>query len=410
MIRTIARVWRGEGFASAARRGEERIADALHDRLLRARASFTTSARAEILNVSYAPIATRLGGVQVQLASRLREERAMRTVALLHPRGLTISSPRLHTRDVQSIAQALEITGAQIVHVENTDAVDVDELLRLAGAGARVILSVHDFSLFCRRPHLIEQPMQRFCFYSTDLDRCARCLGSTPSSQSTYRASRHALLTAATHVIFPSQFLLDQHRALFSLPLLNASVIAPGVRPFTAPRSSSPRNAIAYVGALKIHKGAHLLPDLIRDDEEWHIFGGGDEELLRPLRARRNVHIHGYYRDGQLPALLARHRVGLVVLPSIWPETFGLVLSEAWLAVASVAAFDLGAIADRIRNAHGRLLTPLDRGASGLRALIDDWKSGAIVAVAPHVPTPRDAALAHVALYAAAADARSARN
>ncbi|MEA2337695.1 MAG: hypothetical protein QOE82_1702 [Thermoanaerobaculia bacterium] len=410
MIRTIASVIRGEGLRSAIRRANERIAGGTRFGALRTRAAFTNAAETPILIVAAAGGATRLGGVQAQLQARLREERKLRNVALLTPGALDLSAPARHIRRVASdlvagIPESVAITGARTIHFEGMSDVPLAAALQLIESGLDVILSVHDFALFCARPHLIEEPMGRFCFYSEDLDRCQRCLRQTwdvpENAQHTHRALARRLLASAKGIIFPSHFLIEKHRQLFSLPLLHAEVIEPAV-PIGGRIRRGGSRSIAFAGAARHHKGAHLLPELARltPDIEMHIFGSGDEELLRAIRRAPNVRVHGYYRSGELPSLLARHGVGLVVLPSIWPEAYCLVLSEAWLAGAAVAAFDLGAQAERIRQHGGGWLAPLESGAAGLAAIVDDWKAGRIATTPPRqISTPGDAARAIVDVY-----------
>ena len=406
MIRTIAIVIRGEGLPSALRRTRERIGDALHGAAMRVRGTFAGASEAAILNVAASGTALRLGGVQAQLASRLHIERGLRSVALLSPGRLEQSGSRRVVTDLEAgIREAIAITGAGTVHFEGMHEVPLRTVLRLIESGIRVIVSLHDFSLFCARPHLIEEPTGRFCFYSEDFDRCDRCLHRTwdvpPNAQRDRRALAREILVAATGVIVPSQFLLDRHRQLFSLPELVAEVVEPGV-PARAIHADGARLAIAFAGSLKRHKGAHLLPELARllGSVEIHVFGGGDEDLLRAIRRIPNITVHGYYRGDTLPSLLARFGIGLVMLPSIWPETYSLVLSEAWIAGAAVAAFDLGAPAERIRRHGGGWLAPLESGAEGLGRIIEQWKAGLITTKVPSsVPTPEDAANAHVKLY-----------
>jgi glycosyltransferase involved in cell wall biosynthesis len=106
------------------------------------------------------------------------------------------------------------------------------------------------------------------------------------------------------------------------------------------------------------------------------------------------------YRAGALPSLLARHRVGLVVLPSIVPESYGLTLSESWLAGAAAAAFDHGALAERIRRHGGGWVAPLESGAAGLAEIVEHWMSGQASEPAPHATSsPTEAAVAHHRLY-----------
>jgi glycosyltransferase involved in cell wall biosynthesis len=422
MISTITHVLRGEGAASAARRAGERIGEALHGATLRMRGMVADRAAFPILNVSAAGASGRLGGVQVQLRARLRHERALRNVALLHPGALELSAPFLHTRRMPAfgrtrelvspafetaVLEAMTVTGARTLHFEGTDGLPLGSVLRLAESGIGVVLSVHDFSLFCARPHLLELPSENFCFYSEDLERCGRCLRETWDVTSDQQADRRRvgrrLLAAAKGVIFPSRYLHEEHRRLFSLPRLTGEVVEPGV---AANGRELPvhetRPAVAWAGSVKRHKGGHLIPDLVRlagRATRWHVFGGGDADLLRAARAP-NVTVHGYYRPGRLPSLLALHQVGLVVLGSIVPETFGLVLSEAWQARAAVAAFDLGAPAERIGRHGGGWLAPLESGATGLAGIVQSWVAGRIaVEVPPPVPTSADAAAAHLERY-----------
>jgi glycosyltransferase involved in cell wall biosynthesis len=330
-------------------------------------------------------------------------------VALVSPGLLDLSQPARHTRRVSpqietAIRDAINLTGARTIHFEGMHGVPFDDVLRLIDDGFDVIVSVHDFSLFCARPHLIEEPAGNFCFYSEDLDRCHRCLSETwnvsKHEQRDRRAHARQILAAAKRVIFPSQFLLDQHRKLFAMPEMAGVVIEPGVAHRGVGRVK-PLHAIAYAGSAKRHKGAHLLAELSkRTDAELHIFGGGDEDLLRELRSLPNVTVHGYYRGGELPPLLRRHGVGLVVLPSAWPEAYCLVISEAWLAGAAVVAFDLGAQAERIRAHGGGWLAPLESGADGLAAIVEQWLAGDISATPPrNIASPIDAARAHLDLY-----------
>jgi hypothetical protein len=354
MIRTIANVIRGEGVMSAVRRTGERIEEAAKDVAMRMRSVLSLPAseppgppdrfpggrearttgghHAEILNFSASSIAPRTGGVAIQLMTRLRAERALRNVALLHPGGLDIGG---HRRRAVTIDDAMKITGAKAIHLEGTSNAPLAELLRFP-----LIVSIHDLTLF-------------------DVDR----------------ELARRVLAEAKALIFPSRFLLEKHREL--LPSIEGEIIEPAIG---HPPSAQPPSgeAIAFAGAVKRHKGAHLLPDIARSlDTELHVFGGGDVDLFRPLRALPNVVIHGYYRAGTLPSLLARHRIGLVVLPSIVPESYSLVLSEAWQAGASVAAFDAGALGERILARGGGWLAPPGSGARGLIDIIRLWTAAA---------------------------------
>ncbi len=164
MIRTLLDVVRGEGLASALRRAGERLGEGARHAALRAANVFAGAADAAIVNVSATSVASRTGGVAVQLAARLRAERELRSVALLHPGGLALSKPVPHLRRLgghgfeAAVREALAVTGAKAIHLEGTNSVPLDAVLRLLSDGIAVVVSVHDFSLFCARPHLLEEP------------------------------------------------------------------------------------------------------------------------------------------------------------------------------------------------------------------------------------------------------------
>ena len=424
MIRTIGRVARSEGIGSAARRARERIGEAMRIRMMLARGAGARAQRSRVLNISAPGPFARLGGLPTQLIARLDEERALRDVAWLYPGIIEFAAhahraPQFTSGDAlfdagfeRSVAYALSVTGATVIHIEGTAGLPIGSILQMAKSGIDVVLGVHDFSLFCARPHLVEEPIGVFCDYCVEPDRCHRCLGETsnagPNDQAQRRATARQLLASARAVVFPSTFLRDKHQELFALPDLVARVIEPAVPgesiARTVPRARGQRPRIAYAGSLKRHKGAHLLPEIITafadDDVDWHIFGGGDENFLRSVRHLPHTTVHGYYRGGTLPSLLGKHQIDLGLLLSIWPETWCFTLSECWAAGVPAVGFAHGAIAERIMRDGGGWLAPLNEGAAGIVNIVRQWLQGELTTDIPAVTrTPRDAGIDHVALY-----------
>ena len=64
--------------------------------------------------------------------------------------------------------------------------------------------------------------------------------------------------------------------------------------------------------------------------------------------------MNGSYEVRQLRQRMAR--VDWCVVPSVWPEAFGLVLSEAWMFGRPVICSDVGALAERVRHGVNGLL------------------------------------------------------
>ncbi len=398
------------------------------------------SAAPPALNVLLTPPWRRLGGLQQQLLARIEWESEKRCVALLFPdrdgyrlevidRGrrfacaLPASQERSSELDDPSleraVTEALAHTGAPRVHFESLDAAPLGSLVAI-GKRWPLILSVHDFSLFCPRPHLLEEPFGRFCDYSTDERRCQACLAQSWVLPLGFQARRRGvafdLLETARAVVYPSDFLRRKHRDLFpATSTAGDHVIAPaGIR---WPRPASSRNGrartphLAFVGSFKAYKGAHVFLDAVRRLEaagvqaRWSVLGGGEPALLRAAR-RAGVHVHGYYSAGSLPRLLAAAQVDLALVVSIVPESYSLTFDECLLAGVPVVAFDHGAVGERVRDLGCGLSlpcdAPADRLVEGLASLCGGGGPWPRVADASldWIPTPERTAAGYLELYA----------
>ena len=386
---------------------------------------------ADVLNVLGMPAAARLGGVPLQLRDRLRRE--ARPSVLLAPDGAGYrlehrsgealralawrahrsAAPALEDRGfADAVARGLAETGARVLHFEGMAGVPPQNAL-VASASARLVVTVHDFTPFCPRPHLWEATASRFCGFSTDPLRCQACLArdfDVPSGfLEAWRRAMAALLARADALVFPSAEIQGAWRAL--LPALDPArqhVIAPGIEPARdAPRPPGGvvRHA-SFVGAATEAKGALLVPGIARavaDVLRVSALGGGHLDILRALRAEPGVDVRGYYRAGTLPRLLRERAVDVALLLSLVPESHGLTLDECWRAGVPVVAFDHGAVAGRVRRHGGGILVPLAEGGTGVAAVLRALVSGA--RPLPAVPgeealaTPASAADAHLALY-----------
>jgi glycosyltransferase involved in cell wall biosynthesis len=430
------RLVRAEGAGSVARRLADHAGEWQRRRTFRMVAEGALGGRAAVLNVLPSLPAPRLGGVQIGMLRRLEAEVRQRPIALLYPFGegyrleveasgrraavLLDGPPPAATPALRdpafeaAVLRAAKAVGASVVHVENIAGLAPGSLAALPEAGLATILSIQDFAGYCPRPQLLEEPVRRFCDYSTDAVRCERCLACSWTLDASflpeYRRLAAVALSAASAVIYLSPFVRERYAALIpGLDPARQHVIAPssGAVPMGAPvpRASAQLHA-AFVGAVRPHKGALVFEEVVAlarrqglQDIRWSAYGGGDPEVLRRLR-RLGVTVHGYYRAGSLPALLRRDGVNVALLLSIWPETYTLVVDECLAAHVPVVAFDLGAPAERVQGGNGRLV-PLAEGAVGvLRAVEAAHKAGPVPEVAPR--TASQAADAVLDLYSRA--------
>lgn len=396
--------------AARGRRGERTVAPA---------EVVPAGAVVPVLDVLATPLAPRWGGVPTQLGARLAEEALRRPTALLAPETGRWTLRTTHGQDrrlarlgpwrpgadpsrapdgaVETVLEAARLVGAKVVNFEGVSGWPPDALRGAARSGVKLVVSLHDFALFCPRPNLVEEPCARFCGYSRDAERCGACLGATWSLPAGFvegwRRQAAALLEAADAVVYPSEFLRRRHAELFpgARPGLERVIGPPmpgppaeGVAERAPGDGAGGFRRVAFVGAYRRHKGALVFEELLRSFPKagsgavrWSIFGSGDPALL--LEAKRlGARVVGHYRAGGLPRLLRNERVDVALLLSIWPETFGLTLSECRAAGIRVIAFEHGAIADRVAAEGGGLLVPPELGAAGVGALLESVLAGEV--------------------------------
>lgn len=120
---------------------------------------------------------------------------------------------------------------------------------------------------------------------------------------------------------------------------------------------------IGIIGEMAMHKGADVVKNLIQymekrglNDIRFYWFGKGSVELDSPL-----LHKMGSYQRAELPELLKKHKISMVFIPSVWPETFCYTAGESLFLGYLTASFDLGGQGDQVRASdHGLLLNSQD--------------------------------------------------
>jgi len=227
---------------------------------------------------------------------------------------------------------------------------------------------VHDYAWFCPRIALVSTG-RRYCG-EPDVTGCEACvadLGSNLLEDITVPAllARSAAdLASARQVIAPSLDTATRIRRHFPS-------VAPVVRAWendTVPKSlalmpSGAVRRVCVIGAIGVEKGYEVLLACARDARarslpiEFVVVGYTADDMR--LMDAGAVFVTGEYAEADAVALIQAQAAHLAFLPSVWPETWCFALSRAWEAGLSVAAFDLGAPAERIRRTGRGWLLPL---------------------------------------------------
>lgn len=228
-----------------------------------------------------------------------------------------------------------------------------------------VDLFVHDYAWFCPRIALVSTG-RRYCG-EPDVAGCEACiadLGSNLLEDITVPAlvARSAAdLASARQVIAPSADAAARIQRHFPdvTPVVRSWEDAEPPPP--APMPSGAVRRVCVVGAIGLEKGYEVLLACARDARarslpiEFVVVGYTADDMR--MMDAGPVFITGEYAEADAVALIQAQAAHLAFLPSVWPETWCFALSRAWEAGLAVAAFDLGAPAERVRRTgHGWLL------------------------------------------------------
>jgi glycosyltransferase involved in cell wall biosynthesis len=227
---------------------------------------------------------------------------------------------------------------------------------------------VHDYAWLCGRVALVG-PTQRYCG-EPDAVQCEACVADAGNlidediSVAALRQRSARLFADARHVFTPSEDTAARIRRHF-----------PAIRPVPVPHEADaamagppqvttvPRCRVCVIGAIGIQKGYQVVLDCARDAAardlplEYVVVGHTIDD--RRLLATGRVFVTGSYATDEAVSLIKAQQATIALLPSIWPETWCFTLAEAWRAGLTVAAFDIGAPAERIRRTGRGFLLPL---------------------------------------------------
>jgi GT2 family glycosyltransferase/glycosyltransferase involved in cell wall biosynthesis len=261
--------------------------------------------------------------------------------------------------------------------------------------GVEYDVTLHDYHAICPTINMIDETGQ-YCgdsqFDSANCNRCLRLnnmedtnpgLGlsrqfeTLNGNMTEWRGFYEKRLKNARRVFSPSQSTADiflQHFGLANLLVQphpeNAVQITPSLQSSKAPYR------IAIIGAIGLHKGYSLLVNCAKSalknglPLEFIIFGYTRDDLA--LNALENVSLTGAYTPEELPEKIADSGCQIAAFLSVWPETFAYTLSEAWRSGLYPVVFDLGALAERIRETGYGTLMPLTQDAKQINAALMD--------------------------------------
>jgi GT2 family glycosyltransferase/glycosyltransferase involved in cell wall biosynthesis len=226
--------------------------------------------------------------------------------------------------------------------------------------------TIHDYTSVCPRVNMIDGS-GIYCD-NRALAVCESCVSEHSSpfgdvSVWLWRLTYERFLEDARKIFVPDEDGKARLNTFFpSLKLTVRAHPEPVPERLEAPIERQPSETlrVAIIGAIGPHKGSLQVLRCAEDAAhrrlpiKFVLFGFTDNDKIRDLPT---VEVTGRYAEEDLPPLLARGRCHLSFFPAVWPETYCYTLSHAFFAGLYPVAFDIGAIASRIRAAGwGRIL------------------------------------------------------
>ena len=274
-----------------------------------------------------------------------------------------------------------------VAHVHHLTGLSTDSVAALREAGLPVVMTLHDYWLFCPRGQMFHH-REELC-ERAEPARCAECLGATfpwwmpPERRlgnvAELQQRARDVLAAAQALVVPSRRAIPPFVEL-GVPAERFTVVGNGVDTTSLEGLPPPAGGpgplrVAYLGTLLPSKGLHVLLAAARElppgavqiaihgnAVPYHGDAGYLTRCFQALRPGDAVTYHGPYTTDELPRLLAAADV--LAAPALWHEAFGLTVREALAAGRPVLVSRVGGLQDAVQHGTaGYVLPPGDVAA-----------------------------------------------
>ena len=283
------------------------------------------------------------------------------------------------------VGRELDEFRPDLVHIHHLTCLSTGIIDQVKDRGIALVLTLHDFWMFCPRGQRIDSKLE-IC-ETVDRQKCESCLAelwphffpearahgwfAKPAADRLARWDEHVrrVLARCDLLITPSEF--HREKILeFALPEERLVALAHGLDVERLRRRRDPDGpikTIGFIGTVIPSKGVHVLVEAfvgLRDPslalEIWgeapsfHGDVGYAERLREMVPADLGIRMRGRYRNADLPEILAN--IDLLVVPSLWWETYCLTIFEGLLSGAVVLAADHGAMREALKGGGEGLL------------------------------------------------------
>jgi glycosyltransferase involved in cell wall biosynthesis len=296
----------------------------------------------------------------------------------------------------QGMASLLREFRPELIHVQNFVFWPLSLIDQLMRTGARTVVTLYDY--YAITPIYTLQGARR----AEDVFTPEYVKHQLGVDALDYLLQRRSIIARSLAAVDRRMVLSEcQRKVISAIYPLDYQVFEPGIVPFEPlPKRSEAGFRFGFLGTLLPQKGWPLLVGALEKVRRKHptaelrLCGRNPAGGTRPA----GVRAMGSYGWGDLPRIFSEIDVGMI--PSVFAETFSIVLSEMWHAGVPAAVADIGALSERVVDGvNGKKFPPndVDAIAATMNWFIeqDAWRDWHY----PKVTTVSELAARHHALY-----------
>jgi glycosyltransferase involved in cell wall biosynthesis len=333
---------------------------------------------------------------------------------------------------IETFIEFLHTIQPDVVHFHHFLAFGIDlvSVVRRTLPCCRIVFTFHEFLSICAADgHMTRRTDRSLCNRASHV-RCHQCFPDRGPDQFMLREMwfrKHL-----SHVDFytcPSIFMIE-HYVEWGLPrdkifhVTNGQLLS-RTNADGPPRLPEKRNRFGFFGQIHDDKGVHIILRAVRilraqGFADFSVQLNGDnirfaspeiraeiegflaEEALLPYAEQIVVH-NGSYHIDQLHERMSG--IDWSIVPSIWWEIFGLVISEAWTFGKPVICSNVGGMQERVRDdvdgLHFDMGSPRSLAATMRRACTEDGLWRRLHDALPTPPTRAEMTRGYIELYLA---------
>lgn len=271
-------------------------------------------------------------------------------------------------RFAELYGRILDCFAIDLVHIHHTKGLTLELYYQADQRGISIVTTLHDYYAICPSIKMINCHGE-LCIDRPDKQCCSECqkklvnIYEHTDYLKVWQSAHKDALNLSSVIVTPSKSAQEFISSYY--PDLSDRFLAiyHGMEPMRQipDTCKTPGFRVAFIGGISKEKGSLASCQLIKNSPSgitWHLFGVWGYNDLSMLE-RKNYIKTGLYEREELPDLMEKHRIDLVCILPIWPETYCYTLSEAIMCGVPVIATDIGALGERVRKLNcGWLVIP----------------------------------------------------